>query len=233
MKEIAIWGQNKETKEKYIKAYAMVDDEDYDKVNSRRWNLNRKGYAYTHPRKDGVMMMHRLIMDCPKGMVVDHRNHNTLDNRKENLRICTKKENVRNSRGKKLSSSKFKGVTFVNSGSPNRKRWQAHISCDGVKETIGWFNTELAAALARNKRESELFGEFACLNELPCSEKEIIEIEQSFNTKTSKYIGVNYNKTCRQWMARLQHNFKSYYLGLFPTEESAWLAVCNKRSEVS
>lgn len=233
MKHVPVWAQNKDTKEKYIKCYAIVDDEDFETINALRWNLNHKGYAYKRKNKAGdLILMHRLITNCPSGMVVDHINHDTLDNRRANLRNCTCGDNVKNQRGRKGSSSKYKGVVYVHGNSTHRKKWQATINCDGKKETIGWFHTEDAAALARNKRELELFKEFSCLNILPYSEEEITRREKELETKTSKYVGVNFNKASQKWMARLQYNFKNYYLGLYNTEDEAWQALCKKKNEV-
>ena len=70
---------------------AIVDDEDYEKVCKIRW-FDVQGYARS---RDGISM-HRLIMSPSSNMEIDHKNHNRLDNRKNNLKICTRKENARN-----------------------------------------------------------------------------------------------------------------------------------------
>lgn len=71
-----------------------VDDDDYEKYNHLVWHLSDTGYAV---RKSGkTVRLHRLIMDCPEGMVIDHLNGDKLDNRKSNLRICTQSENAKN-----------------------------------------------------------------------------------------------------------------------------------------
>lgn len=71
-----------------------VDDDDYEKYNHLVWHLSDTGYAV---RKSGkTVRLHRLIMDCPEGMVVDHLNGDKLDNHKSNLRICTQSENAKN-----------------------------------------------------------------------------------------------------------------------------------------
>lgn len=77
----------------------LVDDDDYVKVANIRWHISSTGYVVWRGKKDGkklTIRMHRLITQCPKGKVVDHINHNPLDNRKDNLRICTQGENARN-----------------------------------------------------------------------------------------------------------------------------------------
>lgn len=72
---------------------AVIDDEDYDKVKTIKW-YNVHGYA----RSRSGVSMHRLILNAPDGLVVDHRNHNRMDNRKSNLRVCTQKENAKNTK---------------------------------------------------------------------------------------------------------------------------------------
>jgi hypothetical protein len=82
--------------------FALVDNEDFDYLNKFKWHAHKNGntsYARTpildHTKKGGqaILNMHRIIMNCPDNMQIDHINHNGLDNRKENLRIVTKREN--------------------------------------------------------------------------------------------------------------------------------------------
>lgn len=97
-------------------------------------------------------------MNPQKGMVVDHINHDGLDNRRENLRVCTQEENNRNKRS--LSSkSGLKGVVPVSR--PGTKPWRAFIQ----GRLIGYFLTKQEAAKAYNKKAKKLFGEFAHLNQ--------------------------------------------------------------------
>lgn len=89
MKEIQLSGKRGSGKS------VIVDDADYEKYNHLRWYLSDTGYAM-HTTNDGRIRLHRLIMNCPEGMVIDHLNGNKLDCRKSNLRICTQKENAQN-----------------------------------------------------------------------------------------------------------------------------------------
>ena len=100
--------------------------------------------------------MHREIM-CPSPeMAVDHKNHNTLDNRKSNLRVCSYTENLRNrKRSKNKKSSQYKGVYPGYKGA-----WTATIQ----EQYIGTFDTELEAAKAYDHHAERLFGDFACKN---------------------------------------------------------------------
>lgn len=143
-------------------AYAVIDEEDYSLVSAYKWHLNSQGYAKSDwwEGKDRFhVLMHRLIIQCPKGMIVDHINGNRLDNRKSNLRVCTLLENAR-ARRKFSGSSRYKGVSKL------RKRWRAQIRAYGVDRHLGVFATEEEAALAYNAAAQILHGEFSVLNEV-------------------------------------------------------------------
>ena len=106
--------------------------------------------------------MHRLIMGFPPApLVVDHINHDGLDNRRSNLRVITKKQNQGNRRSARNSSSKYLGV------SKNKKSGlftaQIRLS-DGKRICLGRFNDEIVAAMAYNRAASEVHGIFANLN---------------------------------------------------------------------
>ena len=104
----------------------LVDDEDYEALCRYKWSVVKRGaqgnrvYARTaftnrllYPTKRQVYVnLHDVVMWKPKGYMIDHINGNTLDNRKENLRICTNKQNIRNSGKYKNNTSGFKGVTW-------------------------------------------------------------------------------------------------------------------------
>lgn len=151
---------------------AMVDDEDAERVIALgTWHIImviRKagellyashGARDCEPRPRRAVLMHRFIMDAPDGMEVDHINHNALDNRRANLRICTHTENLRNMRNKP-HTSRFKGVRWLKDG----RRWVAAIRLDGHQRVLGYFTDEVAAARAYDKAAIELFGEFAAPN---------------------------------------------------------------------
>jgi len=110
--------------------------------------------------KRKTIMMHRFILNAPRHLVVDHINHNGLDNRKSNLRLCTRAENSRNRRSFNNKSSRYKGVSW----DKQRKLFLAAIRCNGKYYNLGRFKSETAAAKAYDKKTRELFGEFAYLN---------------------------------------------------------------------
>lgn len=77
----------------------IIDEDDLELVEKLRWHVSSTGYAVWRGYKNGkkqTIRMHRLITNCPNGMIVDHINHNKLDNRRANLRVCTQSDNMRN-----------------------------------------------------------------------------------------------------------------------------------------
>ncbi len=151
--------------------YALVDDEDFKRVNQFRWfafweDDTKSFYAIRNIRKDNgrrtIMRMHRYIMNCPKGKQTDHKNHNTLDNQKSNLRICTRQQNKMNRKNHKKSSSGYKGVYW----NIPRNKWMAYIRHNGKLIYLGLYKNEIDAAMAYNKKAKELFRKFAYLNKV-------------------------------------------------------------------
>ena len=100
--------------------------------------------------------------ESPKGLFVDHINHNGLDNRKDNLRFVTRTQNGQNRRPNRNSTSAYKGVTWFK---PTNK-WCARIKDKNKRIFLGHFTCEHEAALAYNKKAKELFGEYVLLNEV-------------------------------------------------------------------
>jgi HNH endonuclease len=131
------------------KKKALIDDEDYDKVSGYKWYYSGRGYANTNKS----IKMHRLIMDAPPGMVVDHINGNTLDNRKANLRIVKQSTNIRNGKLRSNNKSGFKGVNYHKA----RKQWRAYIMVDYKHINLGWFTVKEDAIKARLEAERRYF----------------------------------------------------------------------------
>ncbi|MBW3569683.1 MAG: HNH endonuclease [Gemmatimonadetes bacterium] len=147
--------------------FAIVDADDFERVNRHHWYRLASGrghfYAVRMARKPGggktMIRMHREVLRAAPGSLVDHRNHDGLDNRKENLRVCSHVENGQNRKPDKVgSASAYKGVQV------SRGRWRARIVVDGRQVSLGSFETQEAAARAYDAAALQYFGEYAYTN---------------------------------------------------------------------
>lgn len=142
---------------------AFVDNEDYERVNAFRWYFEH-GYARRDIR-DGKnrerLYMHRFILSLRSSKVVDHKNRNGLDNRKENLRIGNQSLNLANQKKNTKNTSGYKGVCWHKT----LKYWVAALKVKG-KNNVKYRKTKEEAALAYNEMAIKYFGEFALLNKI-------------------------------------------------------------------
>jgi|HubBroStandDraft_2_1064218.scaffolds.fasta_scaffold00001_54 hypothetical protein len=144
--------------------FALVDADLFEVVASRPWT-HVPDRAPSHYRRDGSpRQLHRFVMGVTDPVVkVDHRNGNTSDNRRQNLRVATQAQNVWNARKKRSArTSVFKGVH--KGPTPGPRPWQATIRVSGRNRHLGCFATPEKAALAYDAAAREAFGEFACVN---------------------------------------------------------------------
>lgn len=144
-------------KSKGLEYTCLFDKRDKKLVSRYRWSLSH-GYAVTSI-KGKTVYFHRLIMgivDRPD-VEADHRNHNRLDNRRANLRACTRAENRRNARGLP-GTSQFKGVYR------DLNQWHSQIGHEGRVFNLGRFRSEITAGKVYDKAAKELFQDFAFLN---------------------------------------------------------------------
>ena len=139
--------------------FVLVSPEDFAQLSEHKWSAsNKRGMVYAVRRKNGrTVYMHREIMKARKGMVVDHKNCRTWDNRRCNLRVCTQKQNQAN-RGPRGGLSQYVGVLR------RGDQWEARISYRGELFCLGRYDTQIAAAKARDRKAYELHGPFAYLN---------------------------------------------------------------------
>jgi len=140
---------------------ALVDDKDFEWLSRWKWQCNAGGYAYRGEKQKHVFM-HREILNPPDNMICDHINGNTLDNRRSNLRICTRYENSLNLNMKKNNKSGFRGVYW----NKKDRRWRASIQ-SREKIYLGNYETPEEAARVYNEAAKKYHGEFARLNEFP------------------------------------------------------------------
>lgn len=143
---------------------ALVDNEDYKHLNQWKWHYSQYGYASRrYVKSDGKItkiLMHRQIFNANVGIELDHINGNRIDNRKHNLRICTRSQNAMNKYGSKNASSGYKGARWHKGA----KKWIANIRVNKILIHLGYFINKEDAARAYNKAAIKYFGEFAKLN---------------------------------------------------------------------
>ena len=160
MKAIALYGKHGQGK------FTLVDDVDYLYLKAWKWFCTRRGYVVKSMTIDNLkqksVRMHRIIMDAPKQLEVDHRDHNPLNNQRHNLRLCTHSQNKMNTEKLNNTTSKFKGVHWHKP----LNRWCSRIKINSKKIHLGYFKNEIDGAKAYNEKAIELFGEFANLNKL-------------------------------------------------------------------
>ncbi len=143
---------------------AIVDDEDFEEMSKYHWVAATGGYAIRNDRIEGgertaykAVFMHRVLMNAPHGMDIDHINGNPSDNRRKNLRVCSRSQNLQNRRRFSINKAGFKGVSF-------RKRSQtfrAQLMVNGKYLSIGGFPTAELAFEAYKAMARLHHGEFA------------------------------------------------------------------------
>jgi hypothetical protein len=239
---------------------AIIDEEDWDKVKDYKWRIDKPS---TRPRYGPYVIgynkelkkeakLHRLIMDAPKGILVDHINRDGLDNRRSNLRLCTPSENQSNRVHNYSNKAGLKGVRITKSGmfcarlflrNPSRKSFS----------TGDVYKTPEEAGLAYNELAIQHLGaEHALLNDVenyvrtPAALEAIKRQSMSLSekgqgrrrNKITGFYGVFLRPagTCLVnrdvYEARAKFNNKSYYLGLHDTAEKAARAHDNKALEL-
>ena len=145
--------------------YALVDDSDYDRIMQHKWFINRSGYAIRHVwtgERNVTEHMHRVVIGSAcEGLDVDHINGDPLDNRRSNLRVATRSQNMANARPH-IDGTGYKGVTF----DKRKNKYFARICKNYKTRFLGYYATAEAAAEAYNKAAVEAFGAYSRLNKL-------------------------------------------------------------------
>lgn len=199
--------------------FAIVDADVYEELSRYKWRL-LKDYVARSERANGshkTILIHRQIMNSPVGMDTDHRNGNKLDNRRENLRICTTAQNVVNRRKtSSLTSSQFAGVSFDKSTG----KWKATIGFNKRQINLGLFDSEEYAARVRDGATIVLFGEFAPPRNLP-NQEPIPYSHREKLPQSSKYKGVSFRPDCDKWQAFYCFDYKTILVGYYLTELDA------------
>jgi hypothetical protein len=166
---------------------ALVSDEDYPYLSQWKWHAEPFGntWAAVRNRTGKAIYMHRAITGAGKGKVVDHINGNGLDNRRENIRVCTQQENVRNRQRGKNNTTGFKGVSRF-----DENKYQVKIRVNGKLKHLGLFTSVYEAAEAYDKAAVHYFGEFARINfpdrQPPTNRRQFIAPKRSDSPSTEK-----------------------------------------------
>lgn len=217
---------------------ALVDDEDYERVNGCNWYIDNRNSVLSG-RNDKKMTLQRFILDFKeKGMRVSFKNKNFLDFRKSNLIAINFKDSMNHRRkGNRNSSSKYKGVFFEK----RRKKWVARITHEGKTTYIGDFDNEWEAAHSYNLKAKELWGKQAYQNskgkDNNASYVEISERKQGRHRKNTKseFKGVRSyeNKEgLKVFQVRFQFEKRRFSLGCYRTEIEAAKAYDKKAFEL-
>lgn len=145
--------------------YAVIDDKDYFEISKYNWHFSNTGYAARNLSSAGklkhkLIHMHRELMNPNKKEEVDHINNNKLDNRRDNLRVCSSSENKFNTNKPKTNKSGYKGVYWES----DRKKWTVQFRAYGKRIRIGSFNRIEDAVIAYNTNIKKFQGNFARLN---------------------------------------------------------------------
>lgn len=211
--------------------FAMVDDDDFDRVNQWKWSATRASrgpnlYARRAERVNGksrgVAMHHEILGRCP-GMEVDHKDGNGLNNQRQNLRFATHAQNTANKIKRKAegaSSSKFKGVTW----SSRRNAWLAQIGIGGRQKVLGAFAAEEDAARLYDAVAAHHFGEFANLN-FPEKACECPSQFREINLRRYNGGGVDF----RHGIFRAR--YRGLHIGHFTSREAALAAIASVKNK--
>jgi hypothetical protein len=214
--------------------YSVIDDDDYELVNQFKWRLDPSGYAKRTTRlpDETDRLMHRLIMNTPKGMLTDHRNGEKLDNRRENLRVCTNSQNTRYRLTHRSNKNGLREVCYCD----QTGKWKAYATQNGKQLWLGRYDELQDAINARDSAVMTIEPDFS----IPNSHNQVIveslseEARRSrvdrrrkfelVSNNTSGYRGVSKSKRDGNWRAYI--GFEKQHIWIASTDdptESAYI----------
>lgn len=148
----------------YGNKYILVSDEDYELAMTQRWTIEKSGHTFYAMCKIGEkkVRLHRFLLNPKSTHQVDHINHNGLDNRRENIRIVTKRQNTANRRKTAGSKRRYKGIHF----DTRSRKWVAYVNYRKKRKYLGQYQTAREAAEAYNEAALKYYGSTAWLNKI-------------------------------------------------------------------
>lgn len=172
-----------------------IDKEDYDLIKEYRWYSNKENYIISHDKiKKRQIRLHRFITKCPNNLVVDHIDGNPLNNCRDNLRVCTQLNNIKNRKLTKNNSSGTTGVGYFK----KMKMWKSTIMVNGDVKVLGWFENKEDAIYSRLEAESFYYKNFSRnqdniknFNIDTSNYKSELELSSNFTNILSKEIGID------------------------------------------
>jgi len=214
---------------------ALVDDEDYERCMEYLWYANASNRSSVVVLNNKSILLGRFILNATNRQhVVTHKNNNRLDFRKENLVITSFLQALHKSKGRKNTSSKYKGVSWEKwSG-----KWRANIRNKGKTIFLGRYDNEDDAALAYNKAAIEIFGGHAYQNVIGKDNSvEEINVGKCLKPRKKNGMSSNYRGVCtinnsKSWVSQIKKDGKKYYIGSFQTEIEATRAYDKKAIEL-
>jgi hypothetical protein len=207
--------------------FAIVDAEDAEFVSQWKWQARwcketKSFYASRTTMVNGkhtTISMHRVILNTPSGLQIDHESHDTLDNRRSNLRKASHAQNQHNTGKRKTNTSGYKGVNW-------HKRAQlftARITVNGVRHHLGQYATAEEAGAAYEAAAIKLHGEFhlASPSIAPADSFKIRSKGDMKRTNTTGYLGVSLDKRRNRYYYQMTIAGKQKFVGYFFTAEAA------------
>ena len=222
---------------------AIVDDEDYERVNQYNWYVTGKTKPQVirtienNGNKTSVFLSHFILNHQlqEKTECILFKNGNNLDFQKDNLITANRQISARKAKSKRDSLSKYKGVSWEN----YTKKWRAKLTVNGQTISIGRFNSEDEAALAYNETVVRILGVQAHLNIIGEDNRadtlilpKVLNKRNPNISKTSTYRGVGVKKSTGKFESRIQKDGKQMCIGIFDTEIEAAKAYNEKAKEL-
>lgn len=215
-----------------------IDTEDFEKVNSfpKKWLVNGNGnnlYAGAYEpivkgKKKKWIRMHRFILDPSPELVVDHINHNTLDNRKSNLRAVTTLINNQNQKGPRIDNTSGHRNVYWNK---QCNKWVGKFSLEGKFQHVGYFDDiEDAVSAVKRARAKFMEGSQEALTiKIPKDENVLFDPNKPHITNKSGVKHVHWNKASNRWNVLV----KGVSYGFFETlEEAESVANLARKGEI-